>query len=327
MIFKCKNCGGNTLYSPVKKTMCCPNCDGLDSEEKIASPQMDQCVNCGAPIEIKEHTSATKCPNCGNYIILEERVEGQYRPDNIIPFKISKDEAEDLLRKEFAGRVFTPSGFLSSASLDKMEGTYVPFFLYDYDSDIKYHAVGTTVRTWTSGGYEYTETSYYNVERQIEADFSQVPVDAAADMEDSLMDLLEPFDYKQIINYEDKYMSGFMGEKYNFTADELADRAVKKVKRDSDEILNGTLSGYNSLTNVNKQIIANRKGHKYAMLPVWEYTFGYMGTDYKFQVNGQTGKVLGKTPVSKGKVVAFGLTWFGLISLAGSMIGLALSVM
>lgn len=327
MIFKCKNCGGNTLYSPVKKTMCCPNCDGLDSEEKIASPQMDQCVNCGAPIEIKEHTSATKCPNCGNYIILEERVEGQYRPDNIIPFKISKDEAEDLLRKEFAGRVFTPSGFLSSASLDKMEGTYVPFFLYDYDTDIDYHATGTKVRTWTSGGYEYTETSYYNVTRQLDADFNKVPVDASDVMDDALMDLLEPFDYGQIINYEDKYMSGFMAEKYNHPSDELAERAVKKVKRDSEVLLNNTLSGYATLTGVSKQIKANRKSHKYAMLPVWEYTFNYLGTDYKFQVNGQTGKVLGKTPVAKGKVVAFGITWFGLVALAGSMISLALSVM
>ena len=327
MLFKCRNCGGNTVYSPVKKTMCCPHCEGLDSEEKIASPQMDMCVNCGAPLTLGEHTSATKCPNCGSYLILEERVEGEFKPDYVIPFAVSKNEAEDLLRKEFEGRVFTPAGFLSHASLDKMEGKYVPFFLYDYDVDIDYHAEGTKIRTWIQGDYEYTETSFFDVERKMDAAFDKVPVDASDEMPDDLMDLLEPFEYKDMTDYQDKYMSGFLGEKYNHPYGELADRAVKKVHRDSSEMLHSTLEGYDTLTGEQQNITAKRKGHKYAMLPVWEYTFGYQGTDYKFQVNGQTGKVLGKTPVAKGTVVAFGVTWFGLVTLAGLMLRLVLAVL
>lgn len=327
MLFRCRNCGGNTVYNPAKKTMCCPHCEGLDSEERVPSPEMGTCVNCGAPIEIKEHTSATKCPNCGTYVILEERVEGNYTPNLIIPFKVSKDKAEEALKNEFSKRVFTPAGFLSSASLDKMEGVYVPFFMYNYTSDVHFKAEGTKVRTWSDSQYRYTETSYYDVVRDFDANFDKVPVDASDYMADNVMDLMEPFNYKELEGFQPKFMSGFFGEKYNRSADELAPRAKEKVERDSDTLLTNTLTGYNSFIGEQKTIATNRKGNIYALLPVWEYIFSYGGQEFKFHVNGQTGKVLGKTPVSKCKVVLFGATWFGLVTLAGMMIKLALSVM
>ena len=34
MIFKCKNCGGNVVYSPERKKMFCPFCESEDSEER-----------------------------------------------------------------------------------------------------------------------------------------------------------------------------------------------------------------------------------------------------------------------------------------------------
>ena len=34
MIFRCKNCGGNVVYSPERKKMFCPFCESEDSEER-----------------------------------------------------------------------------------------------------------------------------------------------------------------------------------------------------------------------------------------------------------------------------------------------------
>ena len=80
MIFKCKNCGGNSVYSPDKGRMVCPHCESEESQEKIAGVGVAQCGNCGAPLEVSEHTSATKCPNCGSYHVFEERISGEYTP-------------------------------------------------------------------------------------------------------------------------------------------------------------------------------------------------------------------------------------------------------
>ncbi len=328
MIFKCKNCGGNIVYSPKKKAMCCPHCDGIDTEEKLTSAEsMTTCLNCGAPMDsvIGTHTSATKCPNCGSYVILDERVQGEFTPDLILPFKISKDEAIENLRKEFGKRIFTPESFLSHASVSKIEGTYVPFFMYDYDTDTDYHGTGTKVRTWSSGDYEYTETSYYDIVRKMDAKFDKVPVDASDYMDDDYMDLMEPYEYEALEDFKEKYMSGFLGEKYNEPEGDLAPRAEDKVKKAIDGMISESISGYATVKQDSCNYDLRKEKVRFALLPVWEYVFTFQRQDYKFHVNGQTGKVVGKTPVAKQKVFLYGATVFGVVMMITSMLRLLLA--
>ena len=327
MIFKCKNCGGNSVYNPDKGTMYCPHCESLDSEEKIPSTVMTECVNCGAPLEIGDFTSASKCPHCGSYIIFEERVQGEFTPSLILPFKISKQKAVDLLHNEFRKRTFTPSGFLSSASIDKMEGTYVPFFMYDYDADVDFQGKGTKVRAWTSGDTEYTETSFYDVIRKMDIDFQKIPVDASKCMEDNVMDLMEPYDYKALENFKEKYLSGFLGEKYNFTSAELEERAKQKADKDARMLLQDSLTGYTTLTREHELINLKEKEIHYTLLPVWVYLFSYQGKEYQFHINGQSGKIIGVTPVAKQKVIGYSATVFGIIMVIGLMLRMILEVL
>lgn len=212
MIYRCKNCGGNVIYHPDKKKMYCPHCGGENSEEEIVSSVMTECANCGAPLEISDFTSACKCAYCGSYVILDEKVEGELKPHVILPFQISKEKAVELLRKEFQSRIFTPGTFLSEATLEGMEGVYVPFFLYDYLATYEYAGTGTKVRSWRRGNTEYVETSHYRVERDMDIDFEGIPVDASINMDDRIMDLMEPFDSKALKTFQKKYMSGFEGE-------------------------------------------------------------------------------------------------------------------
>ena len=151
MLFRCKNCGGNTVYSPERGKMYCPHCDGIDSGEAEGAGKRTECVNCGAPLEIKEYNSTCKCEYCGSYIILDERVEGEYEPHLVLPFQIGMKHAVELLKKEFKSRVFTPGTFLAESTLEEMKGMYVPFWLYDYKADVDYVGKGTKVRVWTGG--------------------------------------------------------------------------------------------------------------------------------------------------------------------------------
>jgi len=305
MIFKCKNCGGNSVYNPVTGSMYCPHCESEESQEKIAGVGLMQCGNCGAPLEPGEHTSAMKCPNCGSYHIFEERIEGEYTPHLVLPFKVSKEQAVAAIRAEFKKRFFTPKEYLSYASISKMEGAYVPFFMYDIHSDIKYRAIGTKVRSWTSGNYRYTETSYYQVLRDMDADFRKIPVDASVSMDNSVMDLMEPYDYRALVAFEDKYMSGFLAEKYSDDKQILSNRALQKARSDSKAMLRDTLNGYATLTQANEDINLQQTAEQYALLPVWIYEFEYRGKKYTYHVNGQTGKVIGHTPVAYPKLFAY----------------------
>ncbi len=342
MLFRCQNCGGNMVYSPKHGGMFCPYCDGTGCEERVGGAGrmggldaaqdgnaaavggaaqeaetmkegLTECVNCGAPLEIGKYNSTCKCAYCGSYVILDERVSGRYRPQRILPFQIGKEGVVKKMKEEFKSRIFTPESFLSEATLEEMKGMYVPFWLYDYKVHCGFSGRGTKIRVWTSGSTEYTETSHYRVERDMDMDFDQVPVDASIEMGDEAMDLMEPFDYGQLEGFSENYMSGFYGEIYNMEAGELEGRAEGKVGKDAESLLKETVTGYHTLAQEHKAVEAVRKGVCHALLPVWRYRYQYQGREYVFYINGQTGKIAGVAPVSKKKVLAYSGTVFALV--------------
>lgn len=320
MIFKCNNCGGNVIYSPEKKAMHCSHCDSLESQNPIPQNSLEQCVNCGAPLKLEEFTSAYKCEHCGIYFILDEKVSGEYLPHLILPFQVSRAEAKEKLKQEFKKRIFTPLAFLSEASLSKMEGSYVPFFLYDYTSQVDFEGKGTKVRVWRTGNKEHTETSIYSIQRNMTIDFDKIPVDASIKMNDSVMDLMEPYQYQSLEAFQEKYMSGFFSEFYNKTAEEMKNRAMDKAGRDSETLLQETIQGYSSVTTLHKDIHLMEDKIHYALLPVWIYDFRFRSKTFQFHVNGQTGKVIGKSPISVVKVLLYSGSLFAFLLSIGFLI-------
>ena len=42
----------------------------------------------------EDTTTATECPYCGSPTILPERIAGGVKPEKVIPFKVTKEEAQ-----------------------------------------------------------------------------------------------------------------------------------------------------------------------------------------------------------------------------------------
>lgn len=312
MIFRCKNCGGNVVYSPEKHGMFCPYCDGEESHvrDDVSAGEITVCPNCAGEITVLEHTSATQCPYCDSYFIFNERVEGEYAPKLIIPFKLGKESCKHAIREKFKKCLFAPTDFLSEVRLNSMQGTYVPYWFYDYDAKCNFQGEGTKVRSWRSGDIQYTETSYYNVYRNMDANFRKIPIDASVDMPDDIMDLMEPFQYEQLEEFKPEYMSGFYGEKYNMTSDLVESRAKQKMDEDMAQMLKETYTGYSNVRTISRDIHVNSSEVNYGLLPVWKYMYKYKDKDYPFYVNGQTGKIVGTAPISATKVWAYaGTLW------------------
>ena len=324
MIYKCKNCGGNAIYNPESGKMHCPFCDSDDSEEVVTGTSLGMCPSCGAQIELeakeKSFLSACKCEHCGNYMIFDERVEGIYEPHLIVPFKIGKNQVKEILKQEFAKKVFLPASFLWESKLETIEGMYVPFWLYDYMAHYTYNATGTKLRVWRSGDTEYTEHKIYSIIREMNIDFEKIPVDASIAMEDGVMDLMEPYNYQALEAFQAKYMSGFFSEIYNEGSSELEERAKKKVGEDSRELMQATISGYNTVNATNDDLTMKRDGTHYALMPVWIYQYSYRKKEYRFYINGQTGKVIGETPVDYKKAAVYGTTLFASAVAAASLL-------
>lgn len=310
MQFRCVNCGGNVVYDPKSRNMLCISCNSVNSEEIVKQEDSYSCPSCGGILTVNDFTSATKCEFCGAYNIIDEKITYPYGPDLVLPFRFTKDQATELLRKEFKDKLFCPSDFLSQRTLENLEGDYVPFWLYSYATHALWDGIGTKVRTWTRGNTEYTETSKFQVYREININFKQIPVDASVPMPDAVMDLLEPYQYEDLENFQPKFMSGFKAETYNQPPDQLESRAKTKADRDTESWLNSSMTGYNSLTPTRKEIRHKPTAREFAMMPVWKYVYRYRNTNYEYYINGQTGKVYGKLPKSTGKIIFSGSTLF-----------------
>ncbi|MBO5336030.1 MAG: hypothetical protein J6A94_02725 [Lachnospiraceae bacterium] len=324
MIFKCKNCEGNVVYSPEKHGMFCPFCDSEGSEERkdFAEGELQICPNCGGEVPVKEHTSATQCPYCDNYLIFNERVEGEFEPDLVIPFQLGKEKCKELIREKFKKCLFAPSDFLSEVRLNSMEGDYVPFWFYDYDVNCDFQAEGTKVRSWTSGDTQYTETSYYNIVRNMNVDFKKIPVDASVGMPDDVMDLLEPYNYDMLEHFKPEYLSGFEGEKYNMVSDVVEPRAKQKMTEDVEQMLKSSYAGYATVRTQHKNIKELGKAVNYGLLPVWKYIYTYQDKEYPFYVNGQNGKIVGTAPISTKKVWAYAGTLWACLAFIMTMLSI-----
>lgn len=324
MNFQCKNCGGNMAFDPELQKMLCPYCDGTDCEEQKGDESLTVCASCGGEVTIDEYASSSQCPYCNNYLVFDKRIEGKYKPDRIIPFRISKKKAVECMDKEFKKRLFAPSSFLSEKSLIAMRGHYVPFYMYDYHAEGHFDGTGTKIRRWSSGNYDYVETSYFKLIREFDAEYDDVPVDASYAMDDDTMDLLEPFDYQYFSSFDPKYMSGFFGEVYNDTSEAFENRAKMKVTDSAQAILSNSVQGFSTITTNRSEVRTGLRKTDFALLPVWQYTYAYGGKTYKYYVNGTNGKVIGITPISKKKVAAYGATFAVII---GIIAELALSIL
>ena len=73
--------------------------------------------------------------------------------------------AKTALKKYYRGKRFLPNAFSSQNHIEEIKGVYVPFWMYDGEASgsVEFHA--TTVHKYTSGDYEVTEISHYDVRR------------------------------------------------------------------------------------------------------------------------------------------------------------------
>lgn len=263
---------------------------------------------------------------CGSAVVLGDRLTGKLAPAQVIPFSISKEEAIAAFKKWCKNGRLTPNRFMIADRIKGITGMYVPFWLYELHNKIEVQGEGTQVRTYTSGDYEYTETKHFDVYRKIRLNYVKVPIDAAEKMNDELMDKLEPFPYDQLKPFKTPYLAGYIAEKYSYNEEELFPRVKEKVKEYIDAYIHSTVSEYTAVSYTEKQIDTTLKQADYVLLPVWVIHYDYNQLEHTFAMNGQTGKVVGKPPISKFKVTAwfagiFGITLFSLRLVTWLMMG------
>ena len=263
------------------------------------------CPSCGAELICDETTAATSCPYCGNTTIIPGQLSGARKPDFIIPFKLSKEDAIAALKKHYQKKPLLPKVFSSQNHIEQIQGVYVPFWLFNgsADADVTYKCTRST--TYREGEYDVTDTQHFLVRRAGTVEFEKIPVDASSKMPDENMDSIEPFDYRELKPFSNAYLPGFLADKYDVGVEDCAERADGRCKASSESAMRDSVVGYATCVPEKTDIRIRRGKVQYAMLPVWMLHTKWNGKDYLFSMNGQTGKLTGDLPVSMGKFWAY----------------------
>jgi len=287
------------------------------SEAEAAGLKVYNCPSCGAELICDQTTAASSCPYCGNPTIVPGELSGALRPDWVIPFRLTKEQAVTALKAHYRKKPLLPKLFSSQNHLEEIKGVYAPFWLYDGSAGgtAVFHA--KKVRHWSEGKYDVTETSHFECVRRGTLCFSRIPVDSSTKMPDEHMDAIEPFDFSDLRPFSTAYLPGYMADKYDVDARNAEERARKRAVESAVSAMEATVDGYDSVSRESTDVAYNRSGLHYALLPVWILSTRWNERNYLFAVNGQTGRLVGDLPISKGRLAAW---FFGVWAAAAAVL-------
>ncbi len=336
MELRCSNCGAVLKYSPTDKTVVCPNCgtkneidfkqedfgkaweekDLLEYLEKTDSQEVNEngltvkCAACGAEVEFVTPVIATECPYCASPIVLDiDQIPRKIKPQGIVPFTITREQARDQYRQWAKKKWFARSDFRKYANAPRsLKAEYVPYWTYD--------AVTFTDYRGERGDYYYeTETYYENGEQKtrqvrrirwtpvrgtVRVDFDDILVPATTQV--SYLPKPDSWNISEMKPYEPRLLSGFYSKVYDISlrqgfeaAKQVMDSSIRSaIRRDiggDEQRIDSYTVHYSDLT------------FKHILLPMYHSVYKFKGKEYPFAINGQTGKVYGKYPVSIWKIL------------------------
>ena len=310
--FKCEYCASEFTLEELKK-----HNDNASTDEKNKPKEKQEkkddydgyisykCESCGAEIIADEQTAATFCVYCGNTAILKSKLSGSFTPDKMLLFKTEKQDAINAFKGLRKGRPLMPKDFNSEKNIEKIRGIYIPFWLYDINVSGDIDMIGEIVSHWSVGDTHYTKTDKYKVVRGGSMIYNNIPVDGSSRFDNDIMNTIEPFEFKQLIEYNHAYLSGFYAEKYDEEGESIFKEASIRAVNSTREKLKASATRYSSKVITKETLVTKELKKQYVMLPVWMVNVKYNNKMYIFAMNGQTGEFIGNIPIDVGKTILY----------------------
>ncbi len=324
--YKCPNCDGGLIFDPESGTYACEYClskftqeeidvkEQPETGEKQASAVAYHCPSCGAEIITDETTAATFCFYCHNPIVLSGKLEGEYLPDGIIPFKITKEEALEKFQEWIGKKKFIPRGFYSKRQIEKMSGVYFPYWIYGCETDSYMNGNAKDIRIWRVGDIEYTETKIFDIRRAGTVAFRHLPKTALQKAQNAMLKGIFPYEFGAMEKFHMGFLSGFQAEKRDIDKQSLTEEIRKEILEFSQKRMRDTVSGHNTFRIESQNHQIREEDFQYTLLPVWVLTYRERGNQvYYFALNGQTGEIVGKLPVDRKKLLCLGTVIFAAV--------------
>ena len=343
--FPCKGCGAGLEFKPGGDSIRCPYCgfvekiprtadeiDEFSFNDYLAKPKKGlgidgrdvRCGQCAAIVHLEKTTKATRCPFCGTAIVdeLGDAGDADVRPEALAPFKIEPNEAQRLFLVWLKGLWFAPSILRQEIRDSRVRGTYCPHWTFDSHTSSAYQGergdayyVTMMVPVTVSGkttlqSQQVRHMRWSFASGNYETFFDDVLVPAG-----SAPRLGLAYRSKALVPYDPSYLSGFDAERPSVPVE--AGWSVAKAWMDN-AIYQACCAriGGDEQRGVRVKTAFRGITFKMVLLPVYVSTYRFQNKAYRFQVDGQTGKVIGDRPYSVLKILALVLVIAIILGLA-----------
>lgn len=335
---KCSSCGANMSFDPTTQALKCMHCGNVEDFAKSKNVEeidmassinlvetwdddsaVYRCDNCGAVVVLLPTEISTFCPYCKTSHIVKSNELAGIKPNAVYPFTIVQSDAVSKAKAWAKKRLLAPKKFKKSLTENNVKGVYEPCFTFDSKTYSTYVGRIGDRRTRVVGSGKNKRVETYIVWRRISGvyamNFDDVMINATTTYKQKSLDKILPFDYSTINEYDKKLLTGFVAKRH--------DRDLPTCWEDAKDAMSKTLRKlilsqyvYDVVDYLNVSTNYSGNSYKSVLLPIYHMSFKYGKKDYGVLVNGNTGKVTGKTPLSPlklGLLITLGLAVVGLL--------------
>jgi hypothetical protein len=270
------------------------------------------CRSCGAQILFEPLQRTARCPYCDSPSVVD-RPATEDRPDPVfgLGFAVTRDEAARRMRRWIRRRKMGPFG-LQGRSAEKVKGVYLPAYLYSATAHTSYRAsIGERYKDKD----DKNRTEYRDLEGRHSTYVADILVTASRGIPNDEIEGIEPFDLGVLARYTPGLVSGWIAEEPSLTWEECRHLARQEATARVGQLLRRFLPG-DSVRDLRHSVELADESIDLTLVPLWVFAIRYDDEKppIRVLVNGQTGRVYGRVPLSWAKV---GLMVAGIAALIG----------
>ncbi len=292
----CDGCGAPAEYDIIHQNYHCQYCGSvtelkapqlavkryrkLHEKELKAKHSRDKCrkyncPNCGAIVVLDTSEATADCGFCGTKMVNSDFVDSDAFPELIIPFKLTLAEAKAELEKWLKKNSSKEEAKLLQGRTGELQGYYLPYQI------VKGPVQGTAFRARSTRRYTYGGF------------VDEVAVNTSKQLDNLLLDAMEPFDWREIQPFSYGYIAGMRTKLQDADEKNITARIHNEIKETYLPTIEKTLHSADLDTGLNVEGVMEIP----ALMPVYVITRGQV----QCAVNGQTGRV-SVTPLKKETV-------------------------
>jgi hypothetical protein len=328
--FHCPACGAEAHWNPSKQLLICPFCgtqspatletrrsDTVIVEHDLASALREipdkargwqaekitvRCQSCQAISVFDPGKIGQRCEFCGSTeLVPYAQVKDAFRPESLLPLKISESQARDLIRVWYQRQWLAPNALNATALTDTVKGIYLPYWTFDAKAAARWTADSGTYYYSTSNGKRERHVRWTPAAGELSHVFDDDLVPASLGVKARWLRAIEPFPTSGLIPYDAGYLAGWTVERYQLDLVGAATRSREQMEAELQRLCAAEVPG-DTYQNLDVRATFTDQRFKHILMPVWLMTYMYGKTSYQVVVNGITGQMAGGRPWSWIKI-------------------------